>query len=351
MAKLPKKDDKDKKQTSSEPSSDEKGTGDEPDDSTLKTLPGFKTKEGKSEKKKRIALENEAKAVKVTKLHKAEAKKLRLQYQRPLTDEEDIEVKERAILEIQRRMQEHPDAHALDDLHVSDVEEGQVDEDPEEEEDKISFDPEGSDPKSKGKMPLSDLNPMGEDLREFDRVGQNPFGPEQFNQLQNSVIRQNQNLSKSISFLTQTFDDMHKENLGKGDHNSRTLAALKEKLPPKLDKLDPRRAEYEANARACATLIYPGQKFTKLTKLKGIDEANHVKNFIEDIIRFDLSPWLYYDLIDTYTHNVLKQRLVMRQLTHEISEANLDYMNWPTSMWQGNQDRWAYYAGSAENFE
>jgi hypothetical protein len=76
-----------------------------------------------------------------------------------------------------------------------------------------------------------------------------------------------------------------------------------------------------------------------------------VKNFIEDIIRFGLSPWLFYDFIDEYTHDVFKQRLVMRSLTHDISEANQNYMNWPPHMWQENYSKWAYFAGTSAGLE
>ena len=167
MAKPVKNDDGTKKQSSSVPSLGEKGTGEEPEDPTPKTPPGFKTKEGKSEKKKRIALENEAKAARVAKLYKAEAKKLRLQFSRPLTVEEDTEIKERAALEIQR--QEDRDAYALDDFHVSDVEEGEEtdnqtgkDDDQTSQEGREKSSDHGPDPSSQGKIALSDLNPLGE---------------------------------------------------------------------------------------------------------------------------------------------------------------------------------------------
>jgi hypothetical protein len=118
-------------------------------------------------------------------------------------------------------------------------------------------------------------------------------------------------------------------------------------------KFDAKSVDLQANialARQRHQHLHPNQKLLQIANEKGKDweDVDHVKKFASDIVRYAISPWLWWDCIDEKSHRSLKSRLTLRQITCGMSASDLDYMSWPPAEFFIRYTNYGYPVGTAK---
>jgi hypothetical protein len=118
-------------------------------------------------------------------------------------------------------------------------------------------------------------------------------------------------------------------------------------------KFDAKSVDLQANialARQRHQHLHPNHKLLQIVNEKGKDwdDVDHVKKFASDIVRYAISPWLWWDCIDEKSHRSLKSRLTLRQFTTGMSVSDLDYMSWPPSEMYTRYTNYGYPVGTAK---